>query len=86
MTHLHTRRHVPIIRAHQRVNAFGPRAGGLTESRPGGRSPKEDLADIINVAIEELSGRGSSFQDSRPSRKKPASTRRGQSRILRAGL
>jgi Domain of unknown function (DUF4158) len=53
------RRHVPIIRAHQRVHAFG--AEGQVVLRRAVREAahtKEDLADIINVAIEELVRQG----------------------------
>lgn len=49
------RRHVPIIRDHQRVLAFD--AGGrhlLARSVREAAQTKEELADIINVAIEEL--------------------------------
>jgi hypothetical protein len=51
------RRHVPIIRAHQRVHAFGAEAEGQAVLRRAvweAAHTKEDLADIINVAIEEL--------------------------------
>jgi Domain of unknown function (DUF4158) len=53
------RRHVPIIRAHQQVKPFG--AGGQMVLRSAVREAahtKEDLADIINVALEELVRQG----------------------------
>jgi hypothetical protein len=49
------RRHVAVIRAHQRVKPFG--AAGLVVLGKAVRDAaqaKEDLADIMNVAIEEL--------------------------------
>ena len=49
------RRHVTVIRAHQRVKPFG--ADGLVvlgQAVRDAAQAKEDLADIINVAIEEL--------------------------------
>jgi TnpA family transposase len=49
------RRHVPIIRAHQCVNAFGAEGQAvLRRAVWEATHTKEDLADIINVAIEEL--------------------------------
>jgi hypothetical protein len=53
------RRHVPIIRAHQHVKPFG--AEGQVVLRRAVREAaftKEDLADIINVAVEELVRQG----------------------------
>ena len=53
------RRHVPIIRAHQHAKPFG--AEGQMVLRSAVREAahtKEDLADIINVALEELVRQG----------------------------
>jgi TnpA family transposase len=53
------RRHVPIIRAHHHVKPFG--AEGQMVLRSAVREAahtKEDLADIINVALEELVRQG----------------------------
>jgi hypothetical protein len=53
------RRHVPIIRAHQRVNAFGVEGQVvLQRAVQEAARTKEDLADIINVAMEELVRQG----------------------------
>ena len=53
------RRHVPIIRAHQRVHAFGAE-GQMVLQRAirEAAHTKEDLADLINVALEELVRQG----------------------------
>ncbi len=49
------RRHVPIIRAHLGVTTFDREAQSLlTASFRAAAQTKEDLADIINVGIEEL--------------------------------
>lgn len=49
------RRHVPIIRAHLGVKPFDREAQSLlTDSFRAAAQTKEDLADIINVGIEEL--------------------------------
>lgn len=49
------RRHVPIIRAHLGVKPFDREAQVLlTEASRAAAQTKEDLADIINVGIEEL--------------------------------
>ncbi len=53
------RRHVPLIRAHHRVNAFGAEGQVvLRRAIPEAAHTQEDLADLINVALEELIRQG----------------------------
>lgn len=48
-------RHLPVIRKHLQLQPYGPAARqAMTEALYTAAQTKEDLADLINVAIEEL--------------------------------